>query len=369
MESVHLHCRRGTVTLPISHLYLNLTSRCSLRCVYCTRGNPHGEEVDLGQDSLEKIFAFLEEHTPDCTNVGCYTETTSYDGWEGVLERLLSLPTQVNLISNFSRLLTEAQLEVISRCRFLQVSLDTLDLSRTQAVRRGADVRTILYNPQRVRAAAIQYRRSTPQITWICVPSEENLPGLAEYVACAKACGVHTLVIQHVMKFSGSPAEPEDLLDLPSPRFEKAWALLKEALELADAIGLQVEFKNREHFEARNSGTTLGRCTMEMALGRSTYYGQRVPEGHTRICLAPWTSVVLSEGAELYPCAICGIPLARLQEHATLLDAHRSPALEAWRQNLLEGRLGEDCRNCISAPIGTQADLVRMVQGLPKGIA
>lgn len=355
--------------MTVTELFINFTSRCNLRCVYCTRGSDHAEETDLSGNDLDKILAFVREHRPDWVKVGCYTETTMYPGWEQAVQAILAAGSRVLLISNFSKLLSDSELETIARCDSLQVSLDTLDIKQNRHLRKGADIRTILYNLQRVRAKTILQGQPPPHLTWICVPTEGNLPDLMDYVACAKACGVNILVFQHIMKFAGAPIHLEDLLDLPEDRFLDAWRYIREAMNFAQDQGIAVDLKNLELYQQREQNLRGGAhelgvdtCTMEMALGPSTFYGTRVPEaaGLTRLCRAPWHAVVLSEAGDLYPCMICGTPLANLKDHPDVMSAHEAPAMQAWRDSLLSGNLTEACRNCISAPIGTIGQLRAM---------
>lgn len=356
-----------------SSLWINLTSRCNLRCVYCTVGKPGHIDRDISDVSLEKILAFIREVRPTRVMVGCYTETTSYDGWVEVVRAITDQGLSVNVISNLARLLDAEEIDTLARCATLQTSIDTIDRDRLKEVRKGADIRTILYNVVRIRGRALELGITPPRMEWICVPTRENFSGLMEYVGCAIACGVSSISINPVLQFQDAKQKLPDLLDFPDAELREVFAKFEAAAAFAFTHGVAFALGNRDLIEERlrNSETTAKpesavRGELVAALGRVSFYARQLHTGMTRLCSQPWDNVVLSDKGELYPCTICGTPLANLDDYERLDDALSSPALVKWKQNLLDGTPGQACVNCLRAPEGSIKDLRALVRNLAR---
>lgn len=354
-------------------IWINLTSRCNLRCVYCTTGKPGHVDQDISADSLAKTMAFIRERRPARTIVGCYTETTAYQGWTGVVREIIDLGIDVHIISNLARMLDFEEIDTFARCRRLQTSIDTMDRDRLKEVRRGADIRTILYNILRIRGRALELGRTPPPMEWICVPTRENLAGLMEYVACAIAAGVASISVNPVLQFEDSQRKFPDLLDLPDAELCDAFGRFEAAAAFARKHGVAFSLANRDLIEERlrNEANDAGRtpparAELVAALGKVSFYARRLSAGRTRLCTQPWDTVVLSERGELYPCTICGTPLVRLDEVARVEDALRAPAVLQWKRDLLAGAPAQACVNCLRAPEGDAAELAAMVRKLNR---
>ena len=303
--------------------------------------------------------------------VGCYTETTSYPGWTGVVREIIDLGIDVHIISNLARLLNADEIDTFARCGRLQTSIDTIDRDRLKEVRRGADIRTILYNVLRIRGRAFELGRTPPPMEWICVPTQENIADLMEYVGCAIAGGVASISINPVLKFEDSQRKFPDLLDLPDTELRDVFNRFEKAAAFARAHGVAFALANRDLIEERlrnepGSGTRIPpvRSNLVAALGKVSFYAHCLQEGRTRLCTQPWDTVVLSERGELYPCTICGIPLAKLDDVTQLEDALRAPAVFQWKQDLLAGTPSSACVNCLRAPAGSVVELAAMVRNL-----
>jgi hypothetical protein len=74
--------------------------------------------------------------------------------------------------------------------------------------------------------------------------------------------------------------------------------------------------------------------------------------------------VVLSDKGELYPCTICGVPMANLEDYPSLEAAIHSPGVLEWKSNLLAGTPDQACVNCLRAEEGTPAELAARVAAL-----
>lgn len=354
-------------------LWINLTSRCNLRCVYCTVGKPGHIDQDISAVSLEKVQAFIRKVRPTRVMVGCYTETTSYEGWTGVVRAIIEQGLSVNVISNLARLLDAEEIDTLARCATLQTSIDTIDRDRLKEVRKGADIRTILYNVVRIRGRALELGITPPRMEWICVPTRENFSGLMEYVGCAIACGVSSISINPVLQFQDAKLKFPDLLDFPDAELREVFAKFEAAAAFACAHGVAFALGNRDLIEERlrNDDTDekpapAARGELVAALGRVAFYARHLPKGMTRLCSQPWDNVVLSDKGELYPCTICGTPLAKLDDYERVEDTLSSPAFVKWRQNLLDGTPGQACVNCLRAPAGSIEELHALVRNLPR---
>ncbi len=355
----------------ISTLWLNLTSRCNLRCVYCTVGTASHIDADLSPESLEKVMRFIRDTKPGRINFGCYAETTMYKDWHLIVKEVIDLGISVNIISNLARVLTPDEIEVFSQCDSLQNSVDTVDIDRQKALRKGADIRGILYNIQRIRARSLQLGRATPWISWICVPTPENIPYLLDYVGCAIVSGIKAIDINPLLQFSDSKVTIADLLDLPDAEFLQAYDYIKEAMAFAQQHNITLTLNNQLLFDERVARIAAGnvegplvRQELRAALGRVSFYAKNLQPGNTRLCTLPWDTSVLYGNGDVLPCTICGTPMGNLAQFESLEAAMACEPLNEWRRNLLTGNLGEACTNCLRAPEGSTEALSALIADL-----
>lgn len=363
-------CLREAMKAPCEtqSLWINLTSRCNLRCVYCSVGKPGHIDQDIPPESLDKIMDFIRHNRPSRVMVGCYTETTSYEGWTEVIRAIIDTGTSINVITNMARQFDSDEIDTLAHCTTLQTSIDTMDRERLKEVRKGADIRTILYNIVRIRARAIELGITPPQLEWICVPTQENFASLMEYVASASACGVSTITINPVLQFQDAKQKFPDLLDFPDTELREVFNRFEEAAALARAHNIAFNFISRDLILERLNNPTQPAPTrggLTAALGKVTFYAHQLPAGTTRLCTQPWNNVVLSDKGELYPCTICGVPMAKLEDYANLEEALHSPGVLEWKRNLLAGTPDKACVNCFRAPQGSTQELEAMVAQLP----
>lgn len=356
----------------IDAIWVNLTSRCNLRCVYCTVGQPGHVDRDIENNSLDKLMDFLARRPGVDVNLGCFTETTSYADWVPVLNRFLDLGANIHLTSNLAKLLDESEIDVMARVATLLTSIDTLDRERLKEKRKGADIRTILYNLTRIRGRARQLGRASPRLVWICVPRQETLDDLMEYVSVAITLGVSSIVVNPVLHFADSKEKIEDFLDASTDALRNAFTKLEQARVFAEAHGISCQVHNRDlMLERLNSPTPdrlppgASRTSFQAALGLVSMYARRLPAGKTRLCTAPWRTVVFTQDGHALPCPIPGVPLAQLRDAGRVEDTTASADFTQWRRDLLAGQPPLPCANCRMAPEGTPEELKALVRRLP----
>ena len=352
---------------------INLTSRCNLRCVYCTVGTENHIDLDIPAESLAKIMQYVREMKPDEVQFGCFAETTVYPEWYRVVETVLDGGIRVGIISNLARVLEPNEIDVLSRCSFLQTSIDTIDCARQKSLRKNVDVRTILYNIQRVRGHALQMGRAGPKIAWIHVPTVETICGLKDYVGCAIACGVNEISIHPVLNFSGTKEQLQDIVDLPLDELKRVCSMLTEAGDIAGKYGVTFAVSELEMIKSRlaeanriPSKPVHERGELDAALGRVSFNTKKCTPGNTRLCLDPWNVAMVSASGDLYPCTVCGTPIGNLRDFDKLEDILSSDSYVKWRLNLINGTPGEACLNCPIAAEGSTDALAALVLRLPR---
>ncbi|MDP6978755.1 MAG: radical SAM protein [Myxococcota bacterium] len=230
---------------PVESIEFNFTNRCNLRCVYCPQGSHEdGFHAETADWQLDEILGYIDRNGVKHASIGYYGETTMVAGWEDVCERLMDRGVALTIVSNFSRVLSEREFDVLSRFEEIQVSIDSVDQATLRRVRKSVDVRTIVYDCQRIQAAALVAGRPVPRMIWTGVLTREVVFGLREFVAMAASCSIKQVNFNSVGYFDGANGESLHVCDLAEADFLKAAEEIERALALAKSLGVALKIQD-----------------------------------------------------------------------------------------------------------------------------
>jgi molybdenum cofactor biosynthesis enzyme MoaA len=190
-----IHSRTGsmldlTASAVTDKVWLEVTSRCNLRCTYCHLSHIEVPEVDIDLTGIDRFIENLKTRKVSELIFNGRGENSFLDGWHHAVRKVLDAGLLVTSVTNLSRAYSDEELEVLSRYASITVSVDTTDPVIFRAIRRKADIRLVLHNILRVQAIAFEQGRKAPDIVWNMIVHSHSMPSLARSVSDGVALGV-----------------------------------------------------------------------------------------------------------------------------------------------------------------------------------
>ncbi|MBF0369098.1 MAG: radical SAM protein [Magnetococcales bacterium] len=297
-----------------SHVLIELTTRCNLRCKWCNQNDPDWREkfgnLEMPFEKLEKIIPQLKgSQVLLLYNIG---EPLLYKRIpEAIALAKRTIPT-VRITTN-GLLLTEKKARLLSEAGLTQlnVSIDS-PLPEIMERIRGADLGKI----------------------------EKNLTTFGE--SCQVPVQVWSVI---------SESNHRSLMDLPQwaarfPAIKSLQFQLQNGVHTVEATGLP-PLKSRESFDQLRD-QVLKQCQilgLETNIGHLPFY----PEGfHSRqaqgICKAPFTQLVaINVHGKLNPCCSYGTMDLGDVVSEGFQQVWNGPKMRAWRQDMLKQNYSAYC--------------------------
>lgn len=319
---------------------IEFTTRCNLRCVYCHSVQPNFRGSDLDLSYLDSIVEVLKSRNIMAVGVSGSGETTILEKWHEYCERMLDAGLQLFITTNLARELSDQEASTLAKFLIIQVSCDSAKPELYRKIRRGGDLKTLLFNMGKIRSYALRHNLRGPIFWWNTVVSDVTVFDLEEYVAFGLAHGVKhfnflnmyehppvegAIAVNHLTRMARHHLE-----QLPS-LFDRVFALVRSAGGSFVCYSLLDDI-NR-------------------ALGRSGPGLNPILESNgkllkvTRDCLDPWIYIKVASDLGVRPCCATGDSLGFLgQEHFS--DIFNNPRMMRYRHGILTGELEPSCRGC-----------------------
>lgn len=351
-----------------------LTSKCNLRCSYCTQGVYNG--VEMHPDLVEKIVSYIIDNEIKDVNLSFFGETTTVKNWWVPINRILDSGAKISTASNLAKRLTDDEIDCYSRFDSIQVSLDTVDKDILARIRKAVNLDVILQNMHNIREHATKKNRRVPEIEWICVLTEPVVWTLSDWVQAAHDNGVPKVGINEMAHFDEAyDHEVGSIFNLQKDDFVLAVNSVTKAKVLAHQLGLRFAITPSSFWEIAER-----RINEDDQFDISPWYRRvRFPQGvgwflsnakfktlapaQTRLCTKPWDELFISAEGNLHTCCVRGEVMAQLHPGSNIKDAHNSYDYMRLRKKFLTGDLGGDtCENCpLDQPIvniGTMLNII-----------
>jgi len=338
--------RSGDLNPLHSHLTakveLEFTTRCNLGCIYCFSRDPrhHGIDLDLGH--LDQLAASLARRKVLAVGVSGFGETTVVEGWHEACTRLLDSGSSLFITTNLARELNEAEARILARFLIIQVSCDSVNPEVFRKLRRGGDLKTLLYNMARIRSAAVRYGMRAPVFWWNIVVCDQTLSHLEESVSFGLACGVKHFNFMNMYK-------PPVQQTIARPVSELSYSEREQCLGILERVFRKIR-KERGSFVSgsliQEIKRGLGQEPSSNAFGNSDDVKSRPGIDFTRNCLDPWLYLKVGADGGVRPCCIANEPLGFLGNGAKLDDFFNCTKAIEYRESILTGRLKSECLTC-----------------------
>lgn len=217
-------------------VFVELTSRCNVRCIYCPVSLPEYVGRDL-EFELEQLVDVLRRCAPHEVQLNGHGETTMLAHWTGVAKRLLAEGLPLTLTTNLAKRMSDEECDVLGRLRSLKVSLDSADAELLEKLRRGVRLARVEDNLARIFERCREQRRDPPFLQLSCAASDVAVEGLPDLVRWAAAHGARSVDLVNFVRHEAPP----DTLPLRHPSAgdpRRALARLEEARSVAADLGL-----------------------------------------------------------------------------------------------------------------------------------
>jgi radical SAM protein with 4Fe4S-binding SPASM domain len=310
----------------------------------------------------------------------------------------------VRITSNFAKIFTDVEIDALSRMQDVTISIDTIDRVALKSIRRRVNLRTILYNMQRVRLASVALDGRQPAFNWQCTISDRVAFGLTAWVEMGLLNGVHTFTLCNLIEHKDLPEilESENApLCRHVARMERepllaACESIRSAVALSRKRGAtfiiqpgileginqrlrmfgvdkQLEFSSAGALlavsglaEANVGGPALadadtGPLAHDIDNGQSQTVNSEPHAGQTRDCLNPWNQPYLRANGDLWPCPWFYSPLGNVHDEP-FDQLMNGPAFQKLRHELLTGSLRAACSECPSCSTTRPALLLKRLE-------
>lgn len=350
------------------------TSRCNLRCKYCSKSNPGDDQIpgrdqDMTPDTVEAVIAYLQSHQFREVLLAGTGESTFHAQWMEDFPRLIRVAKAarpgcyVHLNSNFAMKYEDPQWAVLAQLDGIVISIDTADRDVTREVRAKSDLGLIIYNIVRFKAYCDSRGLDFPKISVNVTLYQDAAKGLPELITMLTTLPVGHVAISDMVETSASalfgirPIHAND-----RAAFSQAVAHVQEAIsraQKADKFTLSVQ-----PFLMQRINALVVQVNAGVVAPPAAPVVQAAAAGNTKICTQPWTRFTFAADASIYPCCVTDMPpvgsiALAVDAEAEGLNGNR---MRSFRQALLLGKVPAVCVGCTNAEVGTTVELQQVVR-------
>lgn len=214
-------------------LMVELTTKCNMRCVYCEVSHPHWKLTDMGRDCVQKLIDFVKNNEVYQVCLHGHGEMTVLPDWYLIANEFREAGAKLTTCTNLTKIFSRHEIKALSKFESITVSLDAIDVELFRSLRRGGDIRHILYNMAVIQTAANQDKHNIYWI-WDVVVCNKNINELMNICRMAVTYGVKTITLCNLVKLTPQIPEAKDLkhpLELPPPEIAKTIDMIKRCYD------------------------------------------------------------------------------------------------------------------------------------------
>lgn len=339
----------------IETAHIEFTSRCNLRCVFCSSSQPGYKGRDMDSGVLDDIAGILKKKKVKKAVVNGNGETTIYKDWNRYCNTMLDAGIPLHIISNFSKEFSREELNTLARFESIEISCDSSDPKLFGQMRRGADLNTVTSNIFRLREKTGTGSGPVPRLSLSCVVSDINVMAMKEYVKFAASLGVDSINFCNLIKYPDIKGiqNPRPVMEMPADRLPGAENILREAFGYLKErnIGFNVQQGLLDGLAEKIKSSKVKSLNVPPVHGKpeppSAAPAIEPDAVQTRDCLDPWRFVFVRADGAVLPCC-WHKPVFFQAGRQSLEYALNSVIFKELRKSLLTGNLPLDCRNCPS---------------------
>lgn len=353
----------------IDILRVEITNDCHMQCIYCT---PYKRKdiTSISGGNVESICSFisaLSKFSVKTIVISGFGEFTVSDGWSDIVKTAKETGARLSCLTTLSKAFTDDEIYAMSLFDDISISVDDIDVENFKRVRRGGDIRRIIYNMQRIKGQADLNLRPRPSFSWVMVCYHEMIPNMKKTVATAIASDVKHFELLGLFHRDNNERRLTSLLELSDKEFLEDFEKIHDSLDYSAKNGASVTVQSGfldAITKQCNEILTGGRERIAEASSEALNVFVRYPsENETRDCVSPWKELVLSANGTTRGC--CASPTESYGNWTgNSTDIVNGPVAQTLRQQLFLGDLSEECRLCRHVPPIAVSEFQRKIGAL-----
>lgn len=362
-------------------LMIEYTSRCNLRCKYCSKSNPGddqipGRNMDMTPETVEAVIDLLHENHFDELLLAGTGESTFHPKWKEDFPRLIEVAKAqnsqcyVHVNTNFAMKYVDEDWAAFAQLDGVVISIDTADRELTKQVRSKSDLGLIIYNITRFASYCKLHQLTLPRLTINVTLYQEATAGLPELMVMLSSLPISSVSISDMFERAATDKHEIVPLNIDSPDlFKTAVKDIQRAIEIANESG-QFALSIQPHLLAR----------IEKLIGLLNQGEQQVVEPtnesiinsdiqaakQTRMCLQPWSRFTIGADAAIFPCCVTEMDPTGTIDQSVEQDGINGTSIKQFRQSLLTGDVPAPCVNCTNATDCNTDELKQAVMSLAQ---
>jgi hypothetical protein len=229
---------------PISKVaFVEITSRCNLRCVYCAVSQPSYVGEDMEPDLLDDVIQVLKARQIKFIQVNAHGETTMVQGWHHRVNELAAAGIELQIITNFARLLSPDELAAMARIPRITISIDTHRPEVLRRIRRRVSLGNILINMANTAAKAAELNLPRPKFIWCSVITDKVALDFVDHLRFGMALGVKDFFVANLTKHDdiAGAENVNHVTTLPDAELSRFARMLDEGSAMVQAAGGYIE--------------------------------------------------------------------------------------------------------------------------------
>lgn len=214
-------------------LMVELTTKCNMRCVYCEVSHPHWKLTDMSSGCVRKLIDFVKANEVYQVCLHGHGEMTILPDWHIIANEFHSAGAKLTTCTNLTKIFSRSEIRALARFESITVSLDAIDVELFRSLRRGGDIRHILYNMTTIQVAANQNKHEIYWI-WDVVVCNKNIDELLAICKMADMYNVKTIALCNLVKLTPQIPEAQDLkhpLELSPPEVSHTLNVINECYD------------------------------------------------------------------------------------------------------------------------------------------
>lgn len=338
-------------------LMIEYTSRCNLRCKYCSKSNPGddqipGRNMDMTTTTVDAVIHLIEQSSYSELLLAGTGESTFHPHWREDFPRMIQAGKSrnpscyIHVNSNFAAKYEDEDWAVFAQLDGIVISIDTADRQLTREVRAKSDLGLIIYNITRLQTYCQFHGLKLPKLTVNVTLYHEAAAGLPELMAMLSNLPITSVTISDLFEREATDKHAIRPLHNDDPvSFKQAVEHLKHAMEIADKQqGFRVTIQPHlmERIEAMAKSIN--------AAATDTGTVQADPQLSTKLCLQPWTRFTLAADAAIFPCCMTEMDPVGNIDSGKEEEGLNGEGIRAFRHALLRGDMPSSCKHCTNAP-------------------
>jgi uncharacterized protein YlaN (UPF0358 family) len=233
-------------------------------------------------------------------------------------------------------------------------------------LRRGAKLETLIDNLKNLQEIGIKNNLRLPEISFSCVISDKNIFQLKDYVDFAIKLGIKHFNFCNLTKYPDikNGINPRHITEMPIESIKKAYQILSDTFVFFEKSGIEYNLqqglidtiKNKiENFNSdllSNNEISENKIPNEPANEPESIIKETIKKyyikrkiSQTRDCLDPWSFILIQSNCDVSPCC-WHPPIGSISKGQSIDAVFNNQRIQILRQNLITGKLSENCLQC-----------------------